>query len=80
LFIAEAYWTRNGIAAARLRFCYDKRLYERLAHESAESIRLHLCADRAYQDKLVRFLENHDESRAAATFNAERHRAVASPR
>ena len=30
--------------------------------------RLHLCADFAYQEKLVRFIENHDEPRAAITF------------
>src|SRR5215510_7964091 len=30
-----------------------------------------------YQDKLARFLENHDEPRAAATFAPEVHRAAA---
>ena len=49
-------------------YCYDKRLYDRLAHESAESVRGHLQADAAYQERLVRFIENHDEPRAAATF------------
>ena len=32
------------------------------------------CADLAYQERLVRFIENHDEPRAAATF-ARRRRA-----
>ena len=40
-------------------------------------VRLHLCADLAYQEKLVRFIENHDEPRAAATFSSEKARAAA---
>ena len=55
--------------------CYDKRLYDRLVHESAESVRGHLQADAAYQERLIRFIENHDEPRAAATFGAARRRA-----
>lgn len=43
----------------------------------AGNIRLHLCADLAYQQKLLRFIENHDEPRAAATFSLERERAAA---
>ena len=31
-------------------------------------VREHLCAGLDYQAKLARFLENHDEPRAAATF------------
>ena len=58
-------------------FCYDKRLYDRLAHESAESVRGHLQADAAYQERLLRFIENHDEPRAAATFGAGQARAAA---
>ncbi len=58
-------------------FCYDKRLYDRLVHDNAESVRLHLCADLAYQEKLLRFIENHDEPRAAATFSPAKERAVA---
>src|SRR4029450_2475 len=56
---------------------YDKRLHARLAHESAESVRAHLQADRSYQDRLIRFIENHDEPRAAATFGPAQARAAA---
>jgi hypothetical protein len=58
-------------------FCYDKRLYDRLEHENSQSVRLHLCADFAYQKKLLRFLENHDEPRAAAIFSARKERVAA---
>ena len=53
------------------------RLYDRLEHENAESVRQHLCADPAYQQRLLRFLENHDEPRAAAAFAREKERAAA---
>jgi hypothetical protein len=77
-FIAEAYW---GLEWALLEqgfdYCYDKRLYDRLDKEGPESVRLHLQADFAYQARLVRFVENHDEARAAAAFAPEKARAVA---
>ncbi len=77
-FIAEAYWDLEWeLQQQGFDFCYDKRLYDRLEHDPAETVRLHLCADQAYQDKLVRFIENHDEPRAAATFPPAKARAAA---
>jgi alpha amylase-like protein len=77
LFIAEAYWDLEWELQQRgFDFCYDKRLYDRLEHESAESVRLHLCADAAYQNKLLRFLENHDEPRAASAFPGAKEKAA----
>ncbi len=58
-------------------YCYDKRLYGRLQSSDVRSIREHLRAGLDYQDKVARFLENHDESRAASTFQWPRHRATA---
>jgi hypothetical protein len=78
LFMAEAYWDLEWeLQQQGFNFCYDKKLYDRLEHDNAESVRLHLCADPAYQDKLVRFIENHDEPRAAATFAPAKERAAA---
>ena len=78
LFIAEAYWDLEWeLQQHGFDFCYDKRLYDRLEHDNAESVRLHLCADFAYQAKLLRFIENHDEPRAAATFSSAKERAAA---
>jgi Alpha amylase, catalytic domain len=78
MFMAEVYWDLDWqLQQQGFDFCYDKKLYDRLVHETAESVRLHLCADPAYQDRLVRFIENHDESRAAATFSPQKGRAVA---
>jgi hypothetical protein len=78
LFIAEAYWELEWeLQQQGFDFCYDKKLYDRLEHGNAESIRLHLCADLAYQGKLLRFIENHDEPRAAASFSRAKQHAVA---
>jgi hypothetical protein len=57
--------------------CYDKRLYDRLVHDPPDSVRGHLQADGAYQERLIRFIENHDEPRAAATFGPGQARAAA---
>ncbi|GIE91234.1 alpha-amylase [Actinoplanes regularis] len=76
--IAEAYWDTEWLLQEQgFDFCYDKRLYDRLVHEDAGSIRKHLAAGLEYQEKLIRFLENHDEPRAAVTLPGGRGRAAA---
>jgi glycosidase len=78
IFIAEAYWDLEWhLQQQGFDFCYDKRLYDRLEHDNAESARSHLLADPSYQDRLVRFIENHDEPRAAAVFSPQKHQAAA---
>jgi Alpha amylase, catalytic domain len=78
VFIAEAYWDMEWTLQQQgFDFCYDKRLYDRLVHEPAASVRGHLEADAAYQERLIRFIENHDEPRAAATFAPGQERAAA---
>ena len=78
LFVAEAYWDlERELQQQGFNYCYDKRLYDHLEHDSAESVRLHLCADLAYQGKLVRFIENHDEPRALSVFSPPKERAAA---
>jgi hypothetical protein len=78
VMIAEAYWDMEWTLQRQgFDFCYDKRLYDRLTREDAESVRKHLAADRDYQDGLIRFLENHDEARAAETVPGGRGRAAA---
>ncbi len=78
LFMAEAYWDMEWTLQQQgFDLCYDKRLYDRLVHDSPDSIRGHLQADRSYQEGLIRFIENHDEPRAAATFEPPKARAAA---
>jgi len=78
LFMAEAYWDMEWTLQQQgFDLCYDKRLYDRLLHESPDSVRAHLRADPAYQERLIRFIENHDEPRAAAVFAPGQARAAA---
>jgi hypothetical protein len=78
LFIAEAYWGLEwDLQQLGFDFCYDKTLYDRLEHASPVSVRLHLRAEPAYQNRLVRFIENHDEPRAATAFPGAKGRAAA---
>jgi hypothetical protein len=78
LFMAEAYWDLEWELQERgFDYCYDKRLYDRLEHESAQNVRLHLRAESAYQNRLVRFIENHDEPRALSAFSPLKARAAA---
>jgi len=78
LFMAEAYWELEWeLQQQGFDYCYDKRLYDRLEKEGAESVRLHLQADMAYQERLVRFIENHDEPRALSAFSLQKARAAA---
>jgi hypothetical protein len=68
-FVAEAYWDREwDLQLLGFDYCYDKRLYDRLSQGDVAPVRGHLDADLAYQERLVRFLENHDEPRASRTF------------
>ena len=78
LFIAEVYWDMEwSLQQQGFDLCYDKRLYDRLVHDPPESLLGHLQADASYQERLIRFIENHDEPRAAATFGAAQARAAA---
>ena len=78
LFMAEVYWDLEWTLQQQgFDFTYDKRLYDRLEHRAARPVREHLLAGLDFQDRLARFLENHDEPRAAATFPANVHRAAA---
>jgi hypothetical protein len=77
-FVAEAYWDMEwALQQQGFDYCYDKRLYDRLVHEGADDVHGHLTAELDYQRRLVRFVENHDEPRAAATFPQDRARAAA---
>ncbi len=78
MFLAEVYWDMEyELQQAGFDFTYDKSLYDRLASRSADAVRRHLWADAAYQDRSMRFLENHDEPRAAAVFPRPVHEAAA---
>ncbi len=78
MFLAEVYWDLEWrLQQQGFDYCYDKRLYDRLRDGHANPVRAHLVAGLDYQSKLARFLENHDEPRAAAKFSWPQHPAAA---
>ena len=78
VFMAEVYWDLEWTLQQQgFDYTYDKRLYDRLRDGHARPVREHLYAGLDYQDKMARFLENHDEPRAAATFSPDIHEAAA---
>ena len=77
-FVAEVYWDMEWeLQQAGFDYTYDKRLYDRLVAQQAVPVREHLMADPSFQYHSMRFLENHDEPRAAATFPKPVHKAAA---
>lgn len=77
-FLAEVYWDMEWtLHQIGFDYAYDKRLYDRICGDYPRGVREHLHAGLDYQDKLVRFLENHDELRAASIFDLKHHEAAA---
>jgi len=77
-FMAEVYWDLEWTMLQQgFDYAYDKRLYDRLHEGHARPVREHFLAGLDYQNRLARFLENHDEPRAAATFPPGKHEAAA---
>ena len=78
VFMAEVYWDLEWTMQQEgFDYAYDKRLYDRLREKHARSVREHFHAGLDYQDRLARFLENHDEPRAASAFEPSVHEAAA---
>jgi hypothetical protein len=77
-FMAEVYWDLEWTLLEQgFDYAYDKRLYDRLHAGHARPVREHFLAGLDYQDKLARFMENHDEPRAATAFPPGQHQAAA---
>jgi len=78
VFMAEVYWDMEwNLQQQGFDYTYDKRLYDRLRNHDVAGMRAHLSAGLDFQNKLVRFLENHDEERAASVFSPETYKAAA---
>jgi hypothetical protein len=76
--MAEVYWDLEWeLQQQGFDLTYDKRLYDRLVARDAAAVRGHLRAAPDFQARSARFLENHDEPRAAAVFTPEEERAAA---
>jgi len=77
LFIAEAYWKLEWqLQLLGFDFTYDKELTDRLKG-NAFFVKEHLRAAEDYQNKSLRFIENHDEERAKKILGKEKSKAAA---
>ncbi|MFZ0455112.1 MAG: alpha-amylase family glycosyl hydrolase [Ignavibacteriaceae bacterium] len=78
IFMAESYWDLEwNLQQLGFDFTYDKRLTDRLAADQIKSVVDHLKAEKSFQLKSVRFLENHDEKRAVEKFGKQKSLAAA---
>ncbi|MBI5546971.1 MAG: alpha-amylase [Deltaproteobacteria bacterium] len=78
VFLAEVYWNmEERLIQLGFDWVYDKVLYDRLRHDCAHNVCAHLQGIDPIQSLAMRFLENHDEARAAAAFPQGRHEAAA---
>jgi hypothetical protein len=73
VFIAEVYWNKEwDVLQQGFDYAYDKTLYDRIMEGNPGKIWQHLLADIAYQQRMLRFIENHDEPRAFSRLGLER--------
>lgn len=78
LFLGEAYWDLEYMLQQEgFDFTYDKRLTDRLSSNDIHGIMLHMKAQPEFQYKCMRFIENHDEPRAANKFGEAKSLAAA---
>lgn len=80
IFMAEVYWNMEGnLMAQGFDYCYDKDLYDKLVHEDYIGVKHDILeSSLGYQEGLARFLENHDEDRAAVAIpDLAKHRCAA---
>ncbi|SPD74854.1 putative alpha-amylase family protein [uncultured Desulfobacterium sp.] len=73
LLLAEVYWDmEKDMIDMGLDYAYDKTFYDLLVKGDVRDLKAHLAAPVEYQQRLIRFLENHDEPRALAVFGHEK--------
>lgn len=78
IFVAEVYWKKEQeLLAQGFDFCYDKELYDELIAGQAKRVASHIHKTKSIQNNLLRFIENHDEERAAHTMSIDQHKASA---
>jgi hypothetical protein len=78
LFLAEVYWDmQESLLAQGFNLCYDKDFYDIVDEGNANDLHKHLIKVQAYQKNLLRFIENHDEERAAKVLGINKSKAAA---
>lgn len=76
-FIAEVYWgLETELVSSGFDYVYDKSFYDALKDADVEGLRKNLTDSGKLAKKRLRFIENHDENRAAAVFGNEKSKAA----
>lgn len=77
LWLAEAYWgTEEELLRHGFNYVYDKSFYDLMVQGDVQGLRRQLSAPLVFQEKMARFLENHDEERAMTKLGPERIRCA----
>jgi hypothetical protein len=78
VFLAEVYWGLEWkIQQMGFDYTYDKVIYDRLKSMGSDEIRGHLRAERLYQKRSARFIDNHDEIPSISAMGKQKSMAAA---
>lgn len=76
-FIGEAYWDLEWeLQRLGFDYTYDKKLLDRLKVGQISELKAHLMAEKEFQYKSIRFIENHDEERAITLLGSDKSKAA----
>jgi glycosidase len=75
--MAEVYWGLQArLQQLGFQLTYDKEFYDALLARDIDRLRASICTPHSPLEANVRFLENHDETRAAACFSDDQQEAA----
>lgn len=78
VFLAEVYWGLEWrVQQMGFDYTYDKGTYDRLRFQGPQEVRGHLRAEKLYQKRSVRFIDNHDEQPSLTAFGRQKALAAA---
>jgi hypothetical protein len=77
-FLAEVYWGLEWrVQQIGFDYTYDKGTYDRLRFQGPREVHGHLRAEKLYQKRSARFIDNHDEQPSLVTFGRQKAMAAA---
>jgi hypothetical protein len=78
IFLAEVYWgLERELISLGFDYVYDKSYYDALKSEQRDNINKGFSSDDPISERCLRFIENHDEDRAASAFGIKKSKAAA---
>ncbi len=73
VLLAEVYWGLEWrVQQIGFDYTYDKGTYDRLRYQGPQEVRGHLRAEKLYQKRSARFIDNHDEQSSLVTFGRQK--------